>query len=137
MKRILWVSRHSMHGIQMYALRRMFGEDVKVVEDARPFDSAGKIVERVRQGGYDDCIVVAPYSVLARMVDLGLRPLWSEAEIVEPARADWNVRDRYYRFTRFRRVRRLVMEFDELGPEAERQKEDAVEEVINGKNHLP
>lgn len=131
MKRILWVSRHPMHGVQMGALRRMFGEDVKVVEDARPFDSAEKIVERVRQGGYDDVIVVAPYSVLARMVDLGLRPLWSEAEIVEPARADWNVRDRYYRFIRFRRVRRLVMEFDELGPEAERWEEDAVEEVSN------
>jgi len=39
-------------------------------------------------------------------------------------RADWNVRDRYYRFTRFRRIRRLVLEFDELGSEAERQDTD-------------
>ena len=124
MKRILWVSRHPMHGVQMGALRRMFGKDVKVIEDSRPFDSAETIVRRIRQGGYDDCIVVAPYSVLTRMVDLGLRPLWSQAEIVDPSQADWNVRNRYYRFTKFRRVRRLVMEFEELGPDAQRRDDD-------------
>ncbi len=125
MKKILWVSRHSMHGIQMGALRRMFGKDVKVVQDTQPFDSAENIVRRVREGGYDDVIVVAPYSVLTRMVDLGLRPLWSEAEVVEDlSQADWKVKDRYYRFVRFKRVRRLVMEFDDLGPEAERHPND-------------
>lgn len=125
MKKILWISRHSMHGVQMGALRRMFGSDVVVEEDSRPFDNAETIVRRVREGGYDDCIVVAPYSVLTRMVDLGLRPLWSEAEIVQDrSRADWNVRDRYYRFVRFRRVRGLVMEFDDFGPEAVRQEND-------------
>jgi len=115
-----------MHGVQMGALRRMFGQDVKVVQDPRPFDSAEKIVERVRQGGFDDVIVVAPLSVLARMVDLGLRPLWSEAEVVPRERADWNVRDRYYRFVRFRRVRQLILEFDELGLVAERHETDFV-----------
>lgn len=124
MKKILWISRHSMHGVQIGALRRMFGQDVEVVEDPQPFDSAEKIVGRVRQGGFDDVIVVAPLSVLARMVDLGLRPLWSESEVVPREKADWNVRNRYYRFVRFRRVRRLVLEFDELGPEAERREED-------------
>jgi hypothetical protein len=124
MKKILWISRHPMNGIQIGALKRMFGEDVKLVQDARPFDSAEKIVERVKQGGYDDVIVVAPYSVLTRMVDLGLRPLWSDAEIVPKEKSDWSVRDRYYRFLRFKRVKGLVMEFEDLGPEAERRDED-------------
>ncbi len=124
-KKILWISRHPMHGVQMGALRRMFGEDVVVEEDTRPFDGAEAIVRRYRKGDYDDIIVVAPYSVLTRMVDLGLRPLWSEAEIVQdPELADWRVKNRLYRFKRFRRVRRLVMEFDDLGPEAERKEED-------------
>ena len=126
MKKVLWISRHPMHGIQICALQRMFGADVKLVSGTRPFDSAEKIVERFRKGGFDDVIVVAPLSVLTRMVDLGLRPLWSEAEIVSRERADWNVRDRFYRFTRFRRVRRLVLEFDELGPEAVRKDTDTV-----------
>ncbi|SRR6056297_1038419 len=127
MKKILWVSRHSMHGIQIYALRRMFGSDVKVIEDKRPFDSVETIVKRFKEGGFDDVIVVAPLSVLARMVDLGLKPLWSEAEITTPEKADWSVRDRHYRFVRFRRVKKLVLEFEDFGEEAERREEDGRE----------
>jgi hypothetical protein len=124
-KRILWVSRHSMHGVQMGALRRLFGDDVEVTEDTRPFDNAETVVKRIRQGGYDDCIVVAPYSVLNRMVQLGLRPLYSEAEIVDdPDLTDWEVKGRKYRFMRFRRVKKLVLELEDLGPDAERRGED-------------
>jgi hypothetical protein len=103
----------------------MFGEDVQLVTDPKPFDSAETIVKRVRDGNYDDCIVVAPYSVLAKMVDLGLRPLWSEAEqLPDQANSDWNVRDRYYRFLRFKRVKDLVLELETLGPAADRQPSD-------------
>lgn len=124
-KRILWVSRHPMNGVQMGALRRMFGSDVEVVEDPRPFDNAETIVRRFRDGGYDDCIVVAPYSVLARMVDLGLQPLWADAEqIYDAARADWSVKDRMYRFLGFKRVKRMVLEFEDIGPAALRQPDD-------------
>ncbi len=125
MKKLLWVSRHPVHKVQLGALRRMFGEDVQLVTDPKPFDSAETIVKRVRDGNYDDCIVVAPYSVLAKMVDLGLRPLWSEAEqLPDQANSDWNVRDRYYRFLRFKRVKDLVLELETLGPAADRQPSD-------------
>jgi len=124
-KHVIWVSRHPMNGVQMGALRRMFGSDVEVTEDPRPFDNAETIVRRVREGGYDDCIVVAPYSVLARMVDLGLRPLWADAEqVYDSSRADWSVKDRMYRFLGFKRVKRLTLELEELGPEAKRQDND-------------
>ena len=124
-KRIIWVSRHPMNDVQMGVLRRMFGTDVKVTEDPSPFDNAETIVRRVREGGYDDCIVVAPYSVLARMVDLGLRPLWADAEqVYDPSRADWSVKDRMYRFLGFKRVKRLTLELEDLGPAAQRQDND-------------
>jgi len=94
-----------MNGVQMGALRRIFGVDVEVVEDDRPYDNAQTIVRRFREGGYDDVIVVAPYSVLDRMCQLGLRPLWSDAEqVFDPKLADWRVRDRMYRFLGFKRV---------------------------------
>ena len=122
MKRLLWGSPPSIHPIQLNALRRLFGSDVEVTADPRPFDNAETITRRVREGGYDDCVVVAPYSVLDRMVALGLRPLWSEAEqVFDPALSDWSVKDRMYRFLRFKRVVRLVLELEELGPAAERQ----------------
>ena len=63
MKRILWVSQHQMHPSQLGALRRLFGADVRVEHDPQPFDNAETIIRRVKSGGYDDCIVVAPFSV--------------------------------------------------------------------------
>jgi len=124
-KRIAWVSRHEMNGVQMGALRRMFGHDVQVVPDARPYDNAETIVRRIKERGFDDCIVVAPYSVLARMADLGLQPLWAEADqVYDPTKADWSVKDRMYRFKGFKRVKRLVLELEDLGPDALRQDGD-------------
>lgn len=124
-KRVAWISRHEMHGVQMGSLRRMFGADVVIVPDLRPFDNAETVVRRVREGSFDDCIVVAPYSVLTRMVDLGLRPLWAEAEqVFDSARADWSVRSRTYRFLGFKRVKRLVLELEDLGPDAQRRDDD-------------
>jgi len=120
-KKILWISRHFIHPVEIPVLKRMFGEDLEIVQDPRPFDSAEEIVRRFKKGGYDDIVVVAPLSVIHRMVELGVRPLWAEAKQVDdPSQADWGVRGRYYRFLRFRRIRRLCLEFEDLGPEAER-----------------
>ena len=124
-KKILWVSQHAMNGVQMGALRRMFGVDVEVVEDDRPYDNAQTIVRRFRDGGYDDIIVVAPYSVLDRMCQLGLRPLWSDADQVFDSKlADWRVRDRMYRFIGFKRVVKMILELEDFGAAAKRQPED-------------
>lgn len=124
-KKVLWVSQHSMQGVQMGCLRRMYGKDVEVVEDTRPFDSAEVIIHRVRDGGYDDVIVVAPYSVLDRMCKLGLRPLWADAEqVFNRKQADWSVRDRHYRFLGFSRVKELKLVLEDLGPAAKRQPND-------------
>lgn len=124
-KKVLWVSQHPMHSVQKGALRRMFGVDVKVVEDLHPFDSAEEIVRRVRSGGYDDVIVVAPYSVLDRMCKLGLRPLWADSEqVFDLARADWSVKGRHYRFAGFSRVKELRLVLEDLGPAAKRHEED-------------
>lgn len=124
-KRILWISRHRIHPVQIKVLGRMFGKDVEIVQDPRPFDSVEEIVKRFQEGGYDDIVVVAPNTVLERMAKLGVRPLWSEAPLVkDPKDADWITKGRPYRFKRFRRVRRLVMEFEDLGPMAERRDDD-------------
>jgi len=124
-KKVLWVSQHSMQGVQIGCLRRMYGNDVEVVEDTRPFDSAEVIIQRVRDGGYDDVIVVAPYSVLDRMCKLGLRPLWADAEqVFDRTQADWSVRGRHYRFLGFSRVEELKLVLEDLGPAAKRQPND-------------
>lgn len=56
----------------------------------------------------------ASLSVIARLVDLGIRPLYAQMEQVPPDKADIVVKGRGYKFDRFRRVRALKLEFDEL-----------------------
>lgn len=117
--KILWMSRHAPLTSQEAELARLFGAEVRVEQDPRPFSSAEDIAVRYRDGGYDDLVVVAPLSVLARLVDLGLKPLWAEmtqvgraeAEVTTPRR---DGRTHYYRFDRFRRVKALRLEFEEL-----------------------
>ncbi|MEM4407799.1 MAG: hypothetical protein QXI19_03550 [Candidatus Caldarchaeum sp.] len=115
-KSILWLSRHQPLPAQVDALRNHYGE-VMLFQDASPFASAEEILERYRRGGYDDCVVVAPLSVLQRLVELGLRPLWAEMEKVEkyqnPA-TDTIVGDRVFRFKRFRRVVGMKIEYEDL-----------------------
>ena len=91
-----------------------------MTHDARPFDSAEEIAGRYREGGYNDLVVVAPLSVIGRLVDLKLNPLWGQtkqidgpdgAEIIMPRRGG---RTDYYVFDRFRRVKALQLEFEEL-----------------------
>lgn len=126
MKKILWLSGHSMNGIQMPALRRIFGADVQLVERVGFVGNAEQIVRAYREGGFDDLIIVAPLSVISRVVELGVHPLWSEAVICSREQMDWETSGRYYRFARFRKIRRLAFEFDDLGPAAIRQATDTV-----------
>jgi len=124
-KKICWMSQHEMHPVQKKVLRRMFGEDVEVTHDQRSFDSAEIIVRRYREGGYDDIIVVAPLSVIHRMTELGVRPLWAQSEVVKDSeRADWSFKGRHYRFLKFQRVERLELVLGDLGPAAQRQSDD-------------
>ena len=119
MKRILWMSRHEPLPSQLAELARLFGADVCVEQDPAPFAGAEAIVRRYREGGYDDLVVVAPLSVLAKIVDQGIRPLWSEMALVSRGEAELSVprrdgRTHYYRFDCFRRVKALRLEFEEL-----------------------
>ena len=115
-----------MNGIQMPALRRMFGDDVQLTEQVGWLGNAEKIVEVYRCGGFDDLIIVAPLSVISRVVELGVHPLWSEALQCAPEKADWVTNGRGYRFNQFRRIQRLALEFHDLGLAAVRQVGDTV-----------
>ncbi|OHA09205.1 MAG: hypothetical protein A3B37_01555 [Candidatus Sungbacteria bacterium RIFCSPLOWO2_01_FULL_59_16] len=115
MKRILWLSQHRPLSRQIAELRWIFGE-VEVLQDVNPFSSAEDIVQRVRDGGYDETVVVAPLSVIAKLCELGLRPLWAEMEqVVRRGEADVAARGRFYRFVKFRRIKAVRLEFEELG----------------------
>ena len=74
-KRILWISRHQPESGQWKALRRTFGNNVEVRQDRRPFSDASDILDRFREGRYDDLVVVAPISVKMELAEQGQEPI--------------------------------------------------------------
>jgi len=117
MARILWLSRHEPLPRQIEALRQLYGDRVEVVQDVSPFRGADDIAERIRRGGYDDVLVVAPLSVIHQLTQRGIYPLWAEMERVDdPRLAEVVEGERMYRFVALRRIRELRLVFEEAHP---------------------
>lgn len=114
MKKIVWFSRHPALPSQVQELKRIFGEDIEIIPDPKPFSNAEDIVRRFRAVSGDEMVVVAPLSVLGRLCDLGIKPLWAEMQEVPPEEAEVVTNGRGYRFVRFRRVKRLALEFEDV-----------------------
>jgi len=122
--KILWLSRHLPLEAQVRELRRRFGEETVIVQDEKPFSSAEEIVQRMKDGGFDEIVTVAPLSVIAKLTELGIKPLWAEMQDVR-FMEDKNFNPesdvllpgppvRHFRFIGFRRVKRVGMEFEEV-----------------------
>lgn len=112
--RILWLSQHRPLPVQEQWLRRRFG-DVTLHQDVNPFNSAEQIKQRFEAGKYDDLVVVAPLSVIAKLVELGIKPLWAQMQQIPSQQgADLAFRGRYFRFETFRRIKALQLEFEEV-----------------------
>jgi hypothetical protein len=86
MKKVYWLSRHAPLPSQIAELRRLFGEDVVIEQDPQPFESVDDILARFRRSGADELLVVAPLSVIAQLVQRGIKPLWAEMEQVTDPR---------------------------------------------------
>jgi hypothetical protein len=92
----------------------MYGDTIIELE-ARPFDDARLIARRFREGRFDDMVIVAPLSVIQVLCNEGIRMLWSKAvEENDQARVEFcGARGRGYRFVRFRRIKRVALEFED------------------------
>lgn len=79
--------------------------------DPRPFDDAGQIVKRFREGGYDDIAVVAPLSVIAVMCEMGVKPLWAQGtKESDPSKIEYRgAREQGFRFVCFKRISRVEL----------------------------
>lgn len=113
MTRIFWVSRHKPLSSQVEWLRERFGE-VEIYQDPEPFDSAEDIYARFRRRRYDEMVVVAPLSVIAKLTELGVRPLWAQMELVDPSEAEVVASGRGYRFREFRRIAGITVDYEEV-----------------------
>ncbi|MEM4234967.1 MAG: hypothetical protein QXU75_07445 [Candidatus Methanomethylicaceae archaeon] len=110
MKKVYWVSRHKPLPAQVKELCRLFGQDTVIEVDPNPFSSAEEIVQRFRESNAQEMVVVAPLSVIAKLTELGIQPLWAQMNLV-PAMTDPNrevvTNGRVYRFEEFQRIIRV------------------------------
>jgi hypothetical protein len=113
MKKILWISRHKPLPSQILELAKIFGE-VKIIQDSQPFSGADEIVKRFKDGKFDEMVVVAPLSVIAKLTEKGIKPLWAEMRQVPEKEAEVIVSGRGYRFVKFRRIKTVKIEFEEI-----------------------
>ena len=113
-KRVLWMSRHKPHQKQIEAIKSMYGIDAVVEQESRPFDDARQIAKRFREGNFDDMVIVAPLSVIAVLCTENIRMLWAESvEENDSGKIEFRgARNQGYRFVRFRRIRRVALEFE-------------------------
>lgn len=112
--KILWQSQHAPLQKQLDALLHHFG-DVEVHQDENPFSNAEQVLQRFKKGGYQEMVIVAPLSVIAKLCELGLRPLYAIMDqVVHRSEADLVYHGRLYRFNRFVRVKAVKMETEEI-----------------------
>ncbi|NBX49608.1 hypothetical protein EBT25_06620 [bacterium] len=114
-KKVLWMSRHRPHPKQINALQEMYGKDTVVEQEPRPFDDAHQIARRFHEGRFDAMVAVAPLSVIAVLCTEGIQMLWSEAvKENDPAKIEFRgARGQGFRFVRFRRIKRVALEFED------------------------
>lgn len=112
-KKIIWFSRHPAIPKQVGELKRLFGE-IEVIQDPKPFANADDVIKRYKKMGGDEMVIVAPLSVIGAICKKGIKPLWAEMEQVPADQADVNANGRGYKFIKFRRVKRLVLEFEDV-----------------------
>lgn len=115
-KRILWVSKHPPLYKQVEELKRIYG-DVEIVQYAGFVKDARHVLDLKEKCKADEVVTVLPLSMIMRIIDLGIKPLWAEMEQINGE--DYDFEDpgsgRRYRFKRFVRIVRFEMVKEEVG----------------------
>lgn len=98
--KVLWVSRHRILGSQRRELQSLYGKDIEIHSYSKVFKSAKEIADYYNRKGFDDIVIVAPLSVIQRMCELGIKPLWAEMH--------------KGRFIEFRRIESIDVKYKEV-----------------------
>lgn len=118
---VSWFSRHRPLPAQERELQRLFGRHMRIAWDPDVFCDAADIAARFQRSGAREMVIVAPLALVAKLLDLGLRPLWSDMREVDgdfaaghPDSCVSAPRGRWFEFVRFRRLVGIEMTFEDL-----------------------
>lgn len=56
----------------------MYGDDVEIRSYSKVFKDVKEIIDYYKKNKFDDIVIVAPLSVIKRMCELGVEPLWAQ-----------------------------------------------------------
>lgn len=112
LRKILWVSRHDPTKSQLEKLADMYG-DISITK-MDGFKSAEEICRRYYGENFTDIVVVAPLSVIQKLTEYGIRPLWAEMEVTTKDKAETSANGRFYRFRRFRRIKEIKIVYEDV-----------------------
>lgn len=113
--KIVWFSRHAPIKKQIDELKRIFGEHIEIIQDSNPFSTADEVVKRFKEIGAKEMVIVAPLSVIDAITKRGIQPLYAEmVQVSSDQSYDVDVNGRRFVFDRFTRIKRVVIEKEEV-----------------------
>lgn len=102
---------------QIPILKNIFGEDMILEEMVghEVYISAEKIADYVRRNKFDEIIMVAPLSVMAKVIELGIKPIKADViEVKDQKEKTFTYNGRHYKFVKFVRVTRLELVTEDI-----------------------
>lgn len=75
MKNILWLSRHSANNKQIKELEEVFNDTVDIIKVSATIQTPREVKDLMAKFKCDDVVAVLPLSMLAKMTNIGIRPL--------------------------------------------------------------
>ena len=75
--KVLWLSRHEPDDRQVYELRRLFGDEVEVVQSNPKVRSGREVVKLMKESGCHEVIAVLPVYLLQQICEAGVKPIKS------------------------------------------------------------
>jgi len=123
--KILWLSRHSPLPAQIKELKKKFG-DVQIIQYNKKVRDSQHVLELMRKYEADEIVAVLPLSIIARLCELGIKPLYMEMELLHECKEvpcidfdierDWidSSSKRHYRFKSIKRIERIELVMSQL-----------------------
>jgi len=89
--------------MQVEDLKRIYGEDVKVIQVHENIKSIDRIIELMREYPVNDIVVVLPIELIQQLIERGIRPLRAKMERV--IRDDGTCEFKHMYFERIKNVK--------------------------------
>jgi hypothetical protein len=126
MKRILWISKHKPLQRQVNELKRIFGNNVEIIVHDYKVKDANHVFKLIKKFNADEVVTILPLSIIQRICEMGIKPLWSEMEFLHVCDY-FNCNDfknesdyydisskRHFRFKKFYRIKEVKMVLEEI-----------------------